>query len=231
MSDASWKLETGLERLGSVPQEIEGPSLRAFKKYAPVGTFDRNSEWECLAVAEHNGLPTRLLDWTVSPLIAAHFATAEREFALVDAVIWCVNIATVRNALLPQPMLADLEEHRAWLHDVRLLDVVFPRLADFDQETADFGDVMLLFEPPSIDIRICNQRGILSAMNGPAKSHDAYLYALAPAHPGLVCRIVIDHRAKPEIRDVLDQNNITERMLFPGLPGLCDWLKRYYGPA
>ncbi len=44
-------------------------------------------------------------------------------------------------------------------------------------------------------------------------------------------RVVIKRKAKSEIRDMLDQNNITERMLFPGLPGLCDWLRRYYGPA
>ena len=50
-------------------------------------------------------------------------------------------------------------------------------------------------------------------------------------YPSAVHRVVIDNEAKQQIRDMLDQNNIHERMLFPGLPGLCDWLRRYYGPA
>jgi len=69
MSSESWPLETSIERLGTSPEKIERPALRAFGKYAPRGTFERDSDWECLAVSQHNGLPTRCLDWTAAPLI------------------------------------------------------------------------------------------------------------------------------------------------------------------
>ncbi|SOD89979.1 hypothetical protein [Spirosoma fluviale] len=42
---------------------------------------------------------------------------------------------------------------------------------------------------------------------------------------------MIDHRLKWEIRDKLDQANINERVLFPGLDGLSRWLRRQYVQA
>ena len=231
MSAADWPLKTSLERLGSPPEQIEEAALRAFAKYSPMSTFQRHSEWERIAVAQHNGLPTRVLDWTASPLVAAHFATCESQHFDKDGVVWCVDVTSLRNEVLPKPLRSQLSDSHAWVYDVRLLESHYPTLSHFDEIRGLAGDVLIFIEPPSIDARIQNQFGLLSMLNGASLSHDDYLRTISKSHPHIVRRVVIDKSAKPEIRDMLDQNNITERMLFPGLPGLCDWLKRYYGPA
>lgn len=229
MSDAAWPLATSLDRLGSPSSSVERPLLRNFRKYAPPGLLRADSEWELLAVAQHNGLPTRCLDWTFSPLVAAHFATAERAHRAADGVIWCFDVVKWRNHLLAPPLRASLHQARAWLYDVRLLEAGFAGLDALDHA---FGATpgLVFFEPPSIDARIANQGGILSVMGGGSLDHQAYVLAAAAAFPGVVRRLVIQAKAKAEIRDMLDQDGITERVMFPGLPGLADWLRRYYGP-
>jgi hypothetical protein len=82
-------------------------------------------------------------------------------------------------------------------------------------------------EPPSIDRRVMHQHGLFSLMSSPTASLDDWLRA----HRQLCRRVVIPAGLKWEIRDKLDQANINERILFPGLDGLSRWLTRYYMPA
>ena len=49
-------------------------------------------------------------------------------------------------------------------------------------------------------------------------------------HPDIWRKIIIPADLKWELRDKLDQANISERVLFPGLDGLSSWLKRQYSP-
>ncbi len=231
MDNENYRLETTLTRLQSTPGKVEGPLLRAFSKYLPPGTHAVDSWWERLALAQHNGLPTRVLDWTSSPLIAVHFATADGNQYDKDGVVWCVNVEEAHSR--PPDLAGKLRDAGAFLYFTDLLDDFFPSLERFDSYAeAEFkGSFMLFFEPPSIDARIQNQRGVLSIMNGATESQHDYLGKLSRDNSCAVRRIVIKSSAKPKIRDMLDQSNITERMLFPGLPGLCEWLARYYGPS
>ena len=74
----------------------------------------------------------------------------------------------------------------------------------------------LFLEPPSLDERIVNQYALFSLVLGPALPLDRWLETA----PELARRVVVPAALKWEVRDKLDQANITERVLFPGLDGL-----------
>lgn len=234
MDVANWGLQTSLQR---IPRNtitnlgmIERSLIRSFRKYANAGTFDEKSEWYVLAVAQHNGLPTRCLDWTSSPLVAAHFACGNEKYKNDDGVIWCLHAGILRDINEQNNTNTASLRGISWVYDTRLLEGNYLDLAELDKSNSG-GKLMLLWEPPSLDSRIANQAGLLSIMNSVDDSQNAFLQTYSSQVQDLVLRIVIDAAAKPQIRDMLDQNNISERNLFPGLPGLCDWLKRYYSKA
>ena len=220
-SDASVDLSSGLVRLNG-DSELERQLMRAFRKYAAQDAVPHDTEWDWLALGQHHGLPTRLLDWTYSPYVALHFATQNTAKYDRDGVVWCVDY-TRAHALLPEELRRVLAEEGANVFTTELLAKASPGLHDLER----YDDAFVLFvEPPSFDARIVNQYALFSVISHP----DARLDEWVDGHTDLAARVVIPAEIKWEVRDKLDQANITERVLFPGLDGISRWLARYYAP-
>jgi hypothetical protein len=221
--DASFALQTSLSQLGGNYEEMEPHLLRNFRKYAHRSIVEQDTSWHWLTLAQHHGLPTRLLDWTVSPYVAAHFATANIADFDRDGAIWAVD-HDLTHELAPEALQCELEREGADYFTVDMLAKTVTSLPELDALAPPL--FVIFFEPPSIDDRIVNQFALFSVMPDPKAALDDWLRD----HPELWYKIVIPAELKWELRDKLDQANITERVLFPGLDGLSQWLKRYYTP-
>jgi hypothetical protein len=223
LSDADYPLATTLRRLGGPYGELEKHLLRNFRKYATRNVVQGDSDWHWLSVAQHYGLPTRLMDWTYSPFVAMHFATATIEKMDTDGVIWAANYYNAHKMLVKR-LRTVLDEEGANVFTVEMLSRCIPGLNELSKISKK--PFLLFFEPPSMDDRIVNQFAFFSMLSDSDTDLDDFLLQ----KNDLYRKIIIPASLKWEIRDKLDQGNITERVLFPGLAGLSTFLKRQYSP-
>lgn len=219
VSNTNEDLLPKLNRVCPHDLSLEESLMRNFKKYAYADLGQYQNFWQTLSLAQHHGLPTRLLDWTYSPLVAAHFATENLEEYDRDGCLWCVDF-TVLHKLLPSPLKAMLDKSRSSSFTIEMLEDIgdFQTLKNLQKEP-----FVLFFEPASMLDRIANQYALFSLVSDSSvllsdllKDNDCYY------------RIIIPHEIKLEIRDKLDYINISERMIYPGLDGICKWISRRY---
>lgn len=222
VSQARFDTRTSLAKLGGQYWDLEFHVLRAFRKYATRQQVPFDDDWNWMALGQHHGLPTRLLDWTYSPYIAMHFATAELSHYDDDGAILVTDYHAAAETL-PARLRSILLDAGSHVFTAEMLRKYAPSLREFAKENGD--DVfMLFFEPPSLDERMTNQFAVFSMMSNTRASLDGWLRDA----PTISRKLVIKSGLKWEIRDKLDQANITERVLFPGLDGLSRWLGRHY---
>ncbi len=231
LPDWRYDRRTSLNRLGGRYASIEDDLLRNFRKYgSQMENSLHDSWWNWLAMGQHHGLPTRLLDWTFSPYVALHFVTTKADLFATDGVIFCIDFIKVRR-YLPESLKAILKKDDAVFFTAEMLDGYARTLGEFDARVKRDGqDCVIFFEPPSLDDRIVNQAALFSMISNPEQQLEEWLVGKEAEQPGIFRKIIVPAVLKWEVRDKLDMANITERVVFPGLDGLGAWLRRYYSP-
>ncbi len=181
--------------------------------------WDQPSIWSAIAIARHYSVPTRLIDWTQSSLIAAYFAASQ--WPKQDGIVWWYSQSALEDALR-----ADGE--RLWQEVWRV-----PSRDDWPQERALHRRAFSLAATPWVSKvhhevpfhRLKVQQGFFTASGRLDEPHDALIDALQAGRiprgrvqvPSVLKRPLLDH---------LERMGINAKAIdFPGAD-TCGWKAR-----
>ena len=215
LPNADWQLMSSLSRYlrSFVPdtaswRQREERALRIFRRkahnYLPDASV-LDDDIRCLALMQHHGAPTRLLDFTKSPFVAAFFALNK---TAVSSAVFALDTPTLWSAApAAEPTLRG--------------DVIDPRVhGNFGRHFASNSKAIIwVGEPEAMDRRLVAQSGTFVVPGVLDQPLDEIIrqYETGTA---LIKKIVLPPSIRREAMLSLYRMNITHATLFPDLDGL-----------
>lgn len=219
-ADAGWDLKPSVYREYSPQQERYFTNefrVRARSRYYACPENDDYSGW--LALMQHYGLPTRLLDWTYSPLVAAFFAvhpdytpfngkTGDR-----DVCIWALAASLFNESQGFEPLIFPLDA-------VSYRTLIAPAFKN-RKEPDTIGVAMAIEHDPRIQM----QQGAFTI-----HSNREPINSL-PGCNHWLRKLIIKSSDVLEFLNELELLGMRKSNLFPDLTSLASELKSYHLPG
>jgi hypothetical protein len=220
-ANADWALVPEVFRLTTDGKLYNEVSLirsfvaRAESRHSRCPPPDDKIGW--MLLARHYGLPTRMLDWSESPLIALYFATQGPDDQ--DGCVWALLPGQVNANSIGDNRLVALGES---ILD-SLLELTFhPGMSAQDEKeklAAQWKEKVVFTGSREIDLRMLVQHAAFSIHGDRTNLVDITPFKL---------KFIVPWTAKANLREVLRSFGITKRNLFPDLGALAEDLKRDY---
>lgn len=158
-----------------------------------------NSDWDWLALGQHYGLSTRLLDWTSNPLVALWFACNTNKINGNHSVLWIY--------IVPDDALLDLEK---------------------DKTPFNTGKTKV-YQPNLVGKRLVTQSGWFTAhkYSSTAKPNQFVAFENNTDQKDNLIKVKIPLKLRSKFIEVLDTCGVNASTIFPELDGLCrhiNWL-------
>lgn len=205
-----------IEELSQLESDI---TTRFVQRSQPFLDRTLKNDWDKLFLMQHYGVPTRLLDWSENPFVAAYFALSGYERHKKDAAFWmCDPIIWNRSAL----------QHISFGGGV--LDESSDQLHTYAPGTPipQMPKHPIMIYGTYNSPRIVAQRGGF-ALFGQGLEEMEKVYKQDTFAKGCLKKLVIPKDKILLIRESLFRKGFTESVVFPDLEGLSRELKRVFG--
>lgn len=208
-ADVTWPLLPTIARMGSQLTGYENWAvfeddlIERFQKCAlPFLDSKPTKKVEWLVVAQHHGLPTRLLDWSTNPLKGLFFAV-ENPNSNADGVLWQFEPKSWWNG-------ADIEKTGDMIDVISILAAYFPN--HLSSRVIAQESCFTVFPLP-----------IMQDAMPPLSNEDAY-----KKHVSRIKKIIVPATSKQTIRKALRKLGISHQSMYPGLDGLSTSIRREF---
>lgn len=226
-ANAEWTLDNAIERTDFIrfSSDIEAHFVAEFQRGARnYLTRDETPEHliEWLALMQHHGAPTRLLDLSRSPFVSAYFAfeiCVPREEVHVS--VWCFNIEHLKQKslrILAQEFGAELKETQNRINE-KLFEVLFYQ---------NNKNLVFPVEPFRMNRRYSLQQSIFVSTGTSVTPFMKQLQFLGDDLPKAVVKLEIPATEKRLALRELQMMNMHRASLFPDLDGYALSLKFRY---